>query len=76
MRVLLVALVLLLSGCNSPSSGKGNEPTYSGNGKGNHDAEVIEQCAWLAYEQLKAYPETNGDAVFVLCLDENGVWAI
>jgi hypothetical protein len=57
----------------SSSPRNGNEPTYSGNGKGERDAAIIQECAFLAAEQD---PSLNRDALFVLCLDENGVWAI
>ena len=74
MKAAIALLILLtLNGCDSPSNGKGNEPTYSGNGKGERDAEIIKQCAFHAADQD---PSLNRDALFVLCLDENGVWAI
>lgn len=56
-----------------PVPGKGNAPTYSGNGKGEQDAETIKQCAFYAAGEA---PKLNRDVVFVLCLDENGVWSI
>jgi hypothetical protein len=74
---LVIAVLILLYGCIPflvpEQPGKGNEPTYSGNGKGEQDAEIIKQCAFLAAAQD---PSLNRDALFVLCLDENGVRAI
>lgn len=72
---LLTAAVGLIANLESASSSprNGNEPTYSGNGKGERDAAIIKQCAIMAAEQD---PRLNRDALFVLCLDENGVWAI
>ena len=78
MKLVIAVLILLYAGLgavvvNHPTPGKGNEPTYSGNGKGEQDSEIIKQCAFMAAEQD---PRLNRDALFVLCLDENGVRAI
>lgn len=74
MKAAIALLILLsLSACHEKAPGKGNDPTYSGNGKGEQDAEIIKQCAFMAAAQD---PSLNRDALFVLCLDENGVWSI
>lgn len=79
MQLLVVALLTAAVGlvANLPAASSslrsGNAPTYSGNGKGEQDAEIIRACAFSA---AKADPSLNRDALFVLCLDENGVWAI
>lgn len=67
-----VGLVAILP-AESSSQSNGNAPTYSGNGKGERDAAIIQQCAFYAAGED---PSLNRDALFVLCLDENGVWAI
>ena len=77
MKAAIALLILLsLSACHEKAPGKGNEPTYSGNGKGERDAQIIEACAWKAYDAYRADPGVNGDALFILCLDYNGVWSI
>lgn len=70
-----VGLALTLP-AESSSPSNANAPTYSGNGKGERDGALIEQCAFFAADAVRGDPSLNGDAIFVLCLDENGVWAI
>jgi hypothetical protein len=82
MQLLAVALLTAAVGLvvNLPSASSsprgGNDATYSGNGKGEQDAALIQGCAFFAADALRDDPSLNGDALFVLCLDENGVWAI
>lgn len=75
MRLLLV-LILCLTGCTTPTPLQKNVGTFSDNGNGQYQAQVTEACAWFAYDAVRANPSVNGDALFILCLDEQGARSI
>ena len=76
MRIVIAIAVLFLAGCTTQTPPRGNEPTYSGNGQGQYNQQILEACANAVYEALQTNPGLPGDAMFKQCYTQNGVQTI